>query len=322
MSTVYIRRFCGMVASMLLALLLVLPTSAGKFFQVEDLHRLLRASEAQLSPDEQWVAFTVTRSDLAKNKMVRNLWLVPAGGGTPRQITFGEKVSNERPRWSPDSKSIYFLSSRVEDTAQVFKLSLAGGEASQVSHSPVGIDLFFLSPNAQTIAFTATVFPDAPDLAASKKKDKDREENPVKARILSDVPFRRWDTWNEGKRIHLFVMPAQGGEEKELTPGDLDSPIWTEDGSEEVAFFPDSQELCFSRFTENEAFVGNSDLFTIPVTGGQPKQITSNRGGDITPLYSNCMAGTSPTLPLFAPIRKQIRRAFSFTTADLDKGRI
>jgi Tol biopolymer transport system component len=136
------------------------------------------------------------------------------GSAHPRQITFGEKGSNERPRWSPDSKSIYFLSSRVEDTAQVFKLSLAGGEASQVSHSPVGIDLFFISPNAQTIAFTATVFPDAPDLAASKKKDKDREENPVKARILSDVPFRRWDTWNEGKRIHLFVMPAQGGEAK------------------------------------------------------------------------------------------------------------
>jgi Tol biopolymer transport system component len=116
--------------------------------------------------------------------------------------------------------------------------------------------------------------------------DKDRDENPVKARILSDVPFRRWDTWNEGKRIHLFVMPAQGGEAKDLTPGELDSPIWTEDGSEEVAFSPDSQELCFSRFTEKEAFVGNSDLFTLPVTGGQPKQITSNRGGDITPLYS------------------------------------
>src|SRR5258706_183314 len=109
--------------------------------------------------------------------MVRNLWLVAAGVGTPTQITFGEKGSNERPRWSADSRSIYFLSSRVEDTTQIFKLSLAGRGASQVSHSPVGIDLFILSPDGKTIAFTATVYPEAGDLAASKKIGKDREEN-------------------------------------------------------------------------------------------------------------------------------------------------
>jgi len=276
-----------MVSSVLVVLLLPMSAFAVRPFQVEDLHRLFRASDAQLSPDGQWVAFTVARSDLAKNRMVLNLWLVPVSGGAPRQLTFGEKGSNVRARWSADSKSIYFLSSRVEDTAQIFNLSLAGGEASQVSHSPVGIDFFVLSPDGQRIAFTATVYPEAADLAASKKIGKEREENPVKARILTDVPFRRWDTWNDGKRIHLFVMPVQGGDAKDLTPGDLDSPIWTEDGSDQVAFSPgDGQELCFSRYTENEAFVGNSDLFTIPVTGGQPKQITTNRGGDFTALYS------------------------------------
>ncbi len=104
---------------MLPVLLLPLSAFAGRPFQVEDLHRLFRTSDAQLSPDGQWVAFTVARSDLAKNKMVPNLWLVPASGGAPRQITFGEKGSNVRPRWSADSRSIYFLSSRVEDTAQI-----------------------------------------------------------------------------------------------------------------------------------------------------------------------------------------------------------
>jgi dipeptidyl aminopeptidase/acylaminoacyl peptidase len=230
--------------------------------------------------------------------MVRNLWLVPVGGGEPRQLTFAEKGSNERPRWAPDSKSIYFLSTRAEDTAQIFKLSLAGGEALQVTHSPVAVDSFVLSPDGKTIALTASVFPDSKDLAASKKKEKQKEENPVKARVLTEVPFRRWDAWIEGKRNHIFILAADGSadgssahqpaeaEPKDITPGDVDSPVWTEDGSEEVAFSPDSQEICFSRYTESEGWVGNSDLFTMPVSGGQATQITTNRAADQSPLYS------------------------------------
>jgi dipeptidyl aminopeptidase/acylaminoacyl peptidase len=259
----------------------------AKPFQVEDLHRLLRLSDAQLSPDGQWVAFTVAKSVVATNQMVRNLWLVPAAGGEARALTFGEKGANSRPRWAPDSKSIYFLSTRMEDTAQIFSLPLAGGEAAQVTKSPVGIDSFVLSPDGQTIAFTAAVYPAAADLAASKKQSKEAEDKPVKARIITEVPFRRWDTWIDGKRNHIFVVPsAGGGEAKDLTPGDVDSPIWTENGTEEVAFSPDSKELCFSRYTESEGWVGNSDLFTVPVTGGQPRQITTNPGTDTTPLYS------------------------------------
>ena len=259
---------------------------AAEPFRVETMHKLLRVSDAQLSPDGMWVAFTVARSNLATNKMARNLWLVPAAGGEARPLTYTEVGSNQRPRWSPDSKSIYFLSSRVENTAQVFKIDLAGGEAVQVTRCPVNVDSFILSPDGKTLVLTASVFPDSQSLAASKKMEKEKEENPVKARLLTEVPFRRWDSWVGGKRNHLFRVSVEGGEPKDLTPGDVDSPIWTEDGTEEVAFSPDGQELCFSRYTESEGFVGNSDLFTLPVNGGQPTQITTNRGADITPVYS------------------------------------
>jgi dipeptidyl aminopeptidase/acylaminoacyl peptidase len=269
---------------------------AAEPFRVETMQKLLRLSDAQLSPDGNWVAFAVARTDLVKNKMVRNLWLVPATGGEARALTFADKGSNERPRWSPDSKVIYFLSSRVEDTAQVFKLPLAGGEAAQVTHSPVPIGSFVLSPDGAMLVLTVSVFPGCDGVAASKKVEKEKEENPVKARLLTEVPFRRWDSWVEGKRNHIFLVPVgsagvppaspAGGEPKDLTPGDVDSPIWTELGSEEVAFSPDGKEICFSRYTENEGFSGNSDLFTLPIAGGQATQITTNRGADITPLYS------------------------------------
>jgi dipeptidyl aminopeptidase/acylaminoacyl peptidase len=90
----------------------------------------------------------------------------------------------------------------------------------------------------------------------------------------------------DGKRIHIFLMPAEGGDAKDLTPGDVDSPIWVEGGGEEVAFSPDSKEIAFSRYTEHEVLTGNSDIYTIPVTGGTPKQITTNKASDTTPLYS------------------------------------
>jgi dipeptidyl aminopeptidase/acylaminoacyl peptidase len=81
-------------------------------------------------------------------------------------------------------------------------------------------------------------------------------------------------------------MPSDGGEAKDLTPGDVDSPIWTEGGSEEVAFSPDGRELAFSRFSENESLTANSDLYVIPIGGGTPKAITTNKASDTTPSYS------------------------------------
>ncbi|MFZ0276197.1 MAG: S9 family peptidase [Candidatus Sulfotelmatobacter sp.] len=255
-------------------------------FKVEDMQRLSRVAGPRVSPDGKWVAFTVVRSDVEKNKMVTNIWRVPAAGGDPQQITFAEQGFNGDLRWSPDGRYLYFVSTRVENKRQIFRLSVQGGEAKQITAVPTGVDSFFLSPDGKIIAITATVFPSCTDMACNEKMAKQRADNPVKVRVITDIPFRRWDTWVDGMRNHIFVMPADGGAAKDITPGDVDSPIWTESGSEEVAFSPDSREICFSRYVENEALTGNSDLFVIPVDGGAPKAITTNKSTDSTPLYS------------------------------------
>jgi dipeptidyl aminopeptidase/acylaminoacyl peptidase len=262
------------------------PTWASHPFKVEDMHKLARIGSAQLSPEGRWVTFTVSRSDVAKNRMVTNLWMVPAAGGTPQPLTFGDRGSNEQPRWSPDSRFLYFVSTRIENKPQVFRLPVAGGEASQITSAPAGVDAYYVSPDGGTIAFVSTVYPECSDLPCIEKAIKEHDENPVKAQIITEIPFRRWDSWVDGKRRHIFVMPAEGGAAKDVTPGDVDSPIWTESGSDELAFSPDGRELSFSRYVANEALTGNSNLFTIPVTGGTPKRITTNKAGDTTPLYS------------------------------------
>jgi dipeptidyl aminopeptidase/acylaminoacyl peptidase len=270
----------------LLLLLQAAPASSPHPFRVEDLQKLRRLNEAVLSPDGRWVAYSIQISDLKKNKSVTNLWLVPSAGGSPTQLTFADHGSNSLVRWAPDSKSIYFLSNRDKDTPQIFRLSLGGGEASQVTHFAIGVNSFLLSPDGKTFAITASVFPECRDLACNEKKKKEVEDNPVKVRTITTLPFRRWDEWVDGKRNHIFVMPAAGGDARDITPGDADAPIWTEGGGEEVAFSPDSKEIAFSRFSENEALTQNSDIYVIPVAGGEPKPITHTRGTETTPLYS------------------------------------
>ena len=267
--------------------LLCLTTAAlAHPFRVEDLQSLARVGEVRISPDGLWAAFTVTRGDLAKNRSVTNLWRVPTAGGEPQQLTFVDHGSNNTPRWSADSRYLYFLSSRVDDKPQVFRLAVAGGEAKQITTFATGVSHFVLSPDGNTLAIIASVFPSCNDMACNEKRLKEHADDPVKARVITEMPFRRWDTWVDGQRNHIFILPSEGGGATDLTPGDVDSPIWSEQGGEEVAFSPDSRELCFSRYVENEALSGNSDLFVVPVSGGTPKAITTNKAADHTPVYS------------------------------------
>jgi dipeptidyl aminopeptidase/acylaminoacyl peptidase len=271
---------------LVLALLPSSPAFAAHPFRVEDMQKLSRVSGPKVSPDGKWIAFTVTRSDVAKNKSVTNVWMVAVAGGEPRQLTFAEQGFNGNLRWSPDARYLYFLSSRVDNKPQIFRLAVAGGEAKQITNVPIGVASYVLSPDGKTFAITASVFPSCSDMACNEKMAKERADNTVKVRVITEMPFRRWDGWVDGKRNHIFVIPTDGGPATDVTPGDVDSPIWTEQGSEEIAFSPDSREICFSRYVENEALTGNSDLFVMPVNGGAPKAITTNQSTDRTPLYS------------------------------------
>jgi len=104
--------------------------------------------------------------------------------------------------------------------------------------------------------------------------------------MITDLLFRRWDGWVDGMRNHIFVMSAEGGIPVDITRGDADSPTWTEDGTEEIAFSPDSNEICVSRCSEGEAITGNNDPFVISGDGGSPEAVTKNKSTDRTQLYS------------------------------------
>src|SRR5579863_2231669 len=82
---------------------------AGAPFTVEDLVRLKRVSDPQLSPDGRYVAYVQRETDMEADQGRTSLWLAEPGGGAPRRLT-GGRTGDSSPRWASDSRTLYFLS--------------------------------------------------------------------------------------------------------------------------------------------------------------------------------------------------------------------
>src|SRR6266446_2937192 len=280
---------CGVWIGLLLASagMSTAQDAAKHAIAFDDLIAMHRVAEVQLSPDGKWVVYLVATPDLEANRNATNLWMAPVAGGEAIQLTRTGKDSS--PQWSPDGKSIAFLSARSGDS-QVYLLSMDGGEAHPLTKLSTGADFVKWSPDGKTIAFTSSVYPDCQDEACNKKRNDEKEKNKVKAHVTEKLLYRHWTHWNEGPRAHLFVMPSDGnGEAKDLTPGaNYDVPPDQRGDENDIDFSPDSKELCFTALTDKvEAISTNGDLFIVPVTGGgEPKRITTQPGFDGNPVYS------------------------------------
>ncbi len=252
----------------------------------DDLIKLHRVSTPQLSPDGKWVAYGVSTPDLEANRSVSNIWIVSSSGGDAIQLTQSGKDS--APSWSPDGKTLAFISGR-EGSSQVYVISMEGGEARKLTTLSTGADLFKWAPDGKSIAFTSAVYIDCQDDVCNSKRDEEKERSKVKAHVADHLLYRHWDHWSEGKRSHLFIQPVEGiATARDLTAGaDYDVPPEERGGSEDVNFSPDSKEICYTAVTDKvEAISTNADLFLVPVEGGKSKRITINQGFDANPVYS------------------------------------
>jgi len=251
-----------------------------------DMIGMHRVAEPEISSDGKWVAYTVTTPDMDANRGASNIWVASTGGGPEMQLTRSGHDSS--PVWSPDGKTLAFLSSRSGDS-QVYLLSMDGGESHPLTKLPTGADIVKWSPDGKTIAFTSSVYPDCKDEACNSKRDAEKEKNKVKAHVAERLLYRHWTHWSEGKRSHLFVISADGSAApRDLTLGaDYDIPPDERSGPRDIAFSPDSKELCFTAVTDKmEAISTNADLFIVPVAGGEARRITTQKGFDGNPAYS------------------------------------
>ncbi|HEV2964236.1 MAG TPA: S9 family peptidase [Candidatus Angelobacter sp.] len=268
-----------------------LSAQSKRPFTFEDMMALKRVSSPEISPDGKWVLFSAVDVSLKDNKKTPHLWLVPLAGGESRQLT-SDPAGEDRGRWSPDGKQFIFTSSH-DGGSQIWAVNFdsasgaVSGEPRKITSISTEADGAIWSPDGKNILFTSEVYADCNDDACNKSRDEQRANSKVRAMIFTRLFYRHWSTYTHFKRTHLFVVPAEGGTAKDITPGDHDVPPFSLGGQDLYTISPDGQEVAFtSNIDEVEASSTNNDIFIVPITGGAPKKISTSPGSDSTPLYS------------------------------------
>jgi dipeptidyl aminopeptidase/acylaminoacyl peptidase len=252
-------------------------------FDARAMMQLARISDPQLSPDDRWVAFTVETIDLEKNTRPKQIYIVPLMGGEPRKIA----DAAERPRWSPDSKKIAFISDR-SGSSQIWIMDADGANPREITNLSTEAGGVLYSGDGKHLVFSSEVYPECgADDTCNRAKLEAEKNNPVKARVINSLLYRHWTKWQGARRSHLLAIPASGGAAKDLTPGTRDVPPFSLGGPDDYAISPDGAEVCYAMISADvPATSTNSDLYVVPIAGGPSHKITSNPAADNSPQYS------------------------------------
>ena len=273
-------------AVMLLAAYAAPAFAARRAMTIDDLLAVKSVSDPQVSPDGKLVVYVMSELDRSTDKSNSDLYLIPIGGGEPKRLTTSSGADNH-PRWSPDGKTIAFVSTRG-GSSQVWLLPVDGGEARPLTKLPVDVSGPIWSPVGEHIAFTSKVYPGkTPEETAESDEKKGKEKSKVK--VYDKLMVRHWDEWDDGKRSHLFVVEVASGQVKDLTPKfDANIPPAPFGGSADYAFSPNGKELAFTAEPlKDMAWSTNTDIWIVSVTGNEPLNLTDdNPGADAQPAYS------------------------------------
>ncbi|RJS90059.1 S9 family peptidase [Candidatus Bathyarchaeota archaeon] len=226
-------------------------------------------SDPQISPDGAKVLFVYTTVNMAEDKYDSHLWLFPLGERRPRQFTHG-KCKDTYPRWSPDGRSILFLSNRAGEEEreeegkkkrkmQVCVIPAEGGEARRITSVEEGVERPSWSPDGKKILFFSKVF------KGERVKGSD-------VKVIRRIKYR-FDGrgFFEEKWTHLFSVPSRGGKVRQLTDGefDVEAASWSPDGKR-IALVSNLEEDADLSFFKN--------IYLIPSRGGEPKLLWKGRG--------------------------------------------
>jgi len=314
-------RHAAMAVLSLFALRSPLLAQAKQPLTFEKLIAMQIAGDPRPSPDGATVAFTVSVPSLQDNRNVSRIWLVPSAGGPARAITRGP--GNDRaPRWSPDGRSVAFISTRG-GSPQVWRVAPAGGLAVQLTKVESGVNDFLWAPDGKSLY----VVSDLKWPAKGQEIDRRNGDFPTEARIWDQLYYRHWDEWRVGLRTHVLSTSLADKSVKDLTPMDVDVPTLAL-GGVDVAVSSSGAELAIVFNPDQDiAQSTNNDVFLLPSGGGRPEPVTTRRGNDYSPAFSpdgKLIAYISMETPGFESDRQQLllydrsSKQHRSLTADLD----
>ena len=235
-------------------------------FTSSDLLGMKWVSDPQISPDGKSVLFTV-KSVVEEDKVKKYKTSIHiARDGRVAQFTSGPK-NDTSPRWSPRGDRVVFLSERSKDRTQMFLISMAGGEAVQLTTRKDGVGEPQWSPDGKMIAFAGLE-----PAADAKDCDEDKEaakEEKSGVRVITNIRYKmNGRGFLPDRRSQIFVLDVESKVLTQVTKGEYDcrEPEWS----------PDGKLLAFTsaRF-EGHEFTSVRDIYVVPSEGGEMRKVTN-----------------------------------------------
>ena len=275
----------------LFCLLLVLAVAFGPAFAqkgqpgkrpwgIRDGFRMSAVRDLEISPDEAFLAFTVTERNSESFESTATLWLMPLGGGAPKAaLSQPGAVSN--PKWSPDGKRIAFFAAE-EGRPGLWVMNRDGSNAKKLvdiekSNAYVGMkgNEICWSPDSAKIAYNAAgprFYSHHPPTPLNPPTGND-------VMVIERLQFKAFYYYSDMRRTHVFVVSADGGKPEQISSGEYDyhSITWSPDGK---------QIACISNRTGRDDYDSNNDICILSVEGKPLVQLTRTPGPEYWPVWS------------------------------------
>lgn len=273
-------------------------------FSSIDLYSTKRVSDFVVSPDGEWVVYRLSNPSIADNKLFSDLYAVKKDGSETIQLT-NNNESEFNARFVADGKQLAFISS-VDGTPQIYVMDFPKGTAKKITNLENGVANFNISGNPGTFVLSSEI------KMFESLKDEYPDYKKANMLFFDDLHIRHWDEWNDDLVSHIFMMPVEGGEPKDIMKGEkYESPVKPFGGAEEFDISPDNKEIAYtSKKVDDYPWSTNSDIYLYDVASGTTKNISEGMMGyDKHPLYSpdgKLIAFTSQERPGFESDRVRL----------------
>src|SRR5437867_3504281 len=266
----------SLLVTLVASLALAVPARAQmRGVTAEDYFAFETLSDPHFSPDGSMIAFVVTTVDQKQNRRRSEIRLVPADGSRDASVLTRAPQSSNSPRWSPDGKSIAFLSARPspgDESArtQVWLLSLSGGDPRRVTSLLNGVTSFHWSPDGSRLA------------VLSRSGPSDTAKSPSDVRHYAHANYKFNDSgWFDDKRAHIWIVDVASGRTIQLTSGD----DWND---ADPQWSPDSRRIAFVSDRSGKAFdeSHDTDVWVVDANGGPLTKVSDHATADNSPRWS------------------------------------
>jgi len=264
-----------LVVALSFAALLAPAVAQPRRFSADDLPKIIRITDPQISPDGKTVAVVVSRANMKEDRWDAEIEFIDIATGQTRVMTH-DRLEVSSPRWSGNGDRLAYLAQDTNKKAQIFVLPLSGGDSVQLTHSKTPIKLLAWKPDGSALAFAAQ--DEEPE-----KKDEAKFEDAF------EVGDNNYLEKSRAVPIHLWMVPATGGDAKKLTSGNWSLPNHFAPAGppSQIVFTPDGRQMLFVKADspisgDNES----SRLQLLDVASGAIHGLTDAKAEEQNPVLS------------------------------------